>query len=222
MNLKEAIEYKSDDITYKKEKSQVYFILKRIFDIIVSFIALIVLLPVFLIISVIVKLSSKGPVFFTHERLGLNNKYIKIYKFRTMVSGAENMIDLLTEEQQQEYAREFKITDDPRITKAGNILRKTSLDELPQLINILKGDLSIVGPRPIVKAELKNYEKYADRLLSVKPGLTGYWQTHGRSDVSYSERVKMDMYYIDNRSLWMDIKIIFKTFAVVFQKKGAR
>lgn len=139
-----------------------------------------------------------------------------------MVINAEELLNNLSPEQKEEFAKNFKLESDPRITKVGNFLRKSSLDELPQLLNILKGELSIVGPRPIVEKELKNYGIYGEKLLSVKPGLTGNWQANGRSDTTYEERVEMDMQYIDNRSIFMDIKIIFKTFSAVIKKQGAR
>ena len=126
-----------------------------------------------------------------------------------------------TQEQKREFEKNFKLENDPRITKAGNFLRKTSLDELPQLWNIIIGNMSVVGPRPIVEKEIEKYGEYADKLFSVKPGLTGYWQANGRSDTTYEERVQMDMFYIDNCSLLMDIKIILKTFISVIKKEGA-
>jgi len=148
-------------------------------------------------------------------------KKIKIYKFRTMYENAEEIFENFTEEQKQEYYINFKLDNDPRITKVGDFLRKTSLDELPQLINILKGDMSIVGPRPIVEKEIEKYNGYASQVFSVLPGLTGYWQAHGRSDTTYDERVQMDMYYLRNRSLVLDFKIILKTVVSVIKKEGA-
>lgn len=217
-NLKNEIE----KIKIYHKKSCIYFFIKRVVDIIGSLIGIIILSPVFLILSILVKLGSKGPVFFAHKRLGYHGELIKIYKFRTMVTNAEKLLDELSPEQKEEFSKNFKLENDPRITKIGNILRKTSLDELPQLLNILKGDLTIVGPRPIIEKEIELYGKYGKKLLTVKPGLTGYWQVNGRSDTTYEERVQLDMYYIDHRSLGLDIKIIFKTFSEVFKKRGAR
>ena len=139
-----------------------------------------------------------------------------------MKKNADDLENMLTPEQLEIFKTEFKIEDDPRITKIGNFLRETSLDELPQLLNILKGDLSIVGPRPVVEDELENYGEDVNKLLSVKPGLTGYWQAYARNDVIYAtgERQKMELYYVDNSSLWFDIKIFFKTFVAVFKKTG--
>ncbi len=198
-----------------------YIVLKRIFDILLSLIGLLILSPIFILLFIIIKIDSKGPVFFSHTRLGKSGNNIKVYKFRTMVSNAEEVFNNFTEEQKREFEINFKLDNDPRITKVGNFLRKTSLDELPQLLNILLGDMSIVGPRPIVKKEIEKYGEYAGKLFSVTPGLTGYWQANGRSDTTYEERVKMDMYYIDNRSLFLDFKIIIKTFVSVLRKEGA-
>lgn len=183
---------------------------------------MIILSPVFLIISIIIKLDSKGPVFFKHKRIGKNGKMIGVYKFRSMVINAEELIKNFTPEQKAEYEKNFKLDNDPRITKVGKILRKTSLDELPQLINILIGNMSIVGPRPIVTGEIDKYGDQKDKFLSMTPGLTGYWQASGRSDVEYDERIQMELYYIDHCSLWLDIKIIFKTFFAVIKREGAK
>jgi len=208
------------EIAYK-EQNIIYNTVKRTLDIILSLIGLILLSPVFLIIAAVIRLDSKGKVIFGHERIGQNMKKIKIYKFRTMYENAEEIFENFTEEQKQEYYINFKLDNDPRITKVGDFLRKTSLDELPQLINILKGDMSIVGPRPIVEKEIEKYNGYASQVFSVLPGLTGYWQAHGRSDTTYDERVQMDMYYLRNRSLVLDFKIILKTVVSVIKKEGA-
>ena len=138
-----------------------------------------------------------------------------------MYQNSQEIFDNFTKEQKEEFYKNFKLENDPRVTKVGDFLRRTSIDELPQLINILNGTMSIVGPRPIVEKEVALYGKYAPKLFSVVPGLTGYWQANGRSDTTYEERIKMDMYYIDNRSLWLDLKIIFKTFGSVIRGEGA-
>lgn len=200
----------------------VYDFVKRFADIIGSAIAIILLSPFFIIISIAIKATSKGPVIFVHNRVGKNGKKIGIYKFRSMVMNAEELIEKFTPEQKEEFKKNFKLENDPRITKIGKFLRKTSLDELPQLFNILKGDLSIVGPRPIMEVETKIYGKYKDMLLSVKPGLTGFWAANGRSDTSYKRRRAMEIYYVKNRSLLFDIKIIFKTVISVFKGEGAK
>ena len=199
----------------------VYNFFKRSFDIISASIGILFLLPLFIVLAILVKLDSKGPIFFSHKWIGKNGKIIGIYKFRSMVSNSEEVFKNFTEEQKKEFEKNFKLDDDPRITKIGGFLRKTSLDELPQLLNIIKGDMSVVGPRPIVRAEVEKYGVCADKLFSVKPGLTGFWQANGRSDTTYEERVQMDMYYIDNRSFLLDIRIILKTVISVIRKEGA-
>ncbi len=203
------------------EKIRLYSVTKKSMDLILSFIGLILLIPVFLILAILVKLDSKGPVFYAHTRKGKNRSDIKIYKFRTMYSNSDEIFESFSDEQKEEYYKNFKLDNDPRVTKVGDFLRRTSLDEIPQLINVLKGDLSLVGPRPIVEKEICKYGQYADKLFSVIPGITGYWQSHGRSDTSYEERIVMDMYYIDNRSILLDIKIMFKTVISVIKKEGA-
>ncbi len=203
------------------EKIRLYSVTKKSMDLSLSFIGLILLIPVFLILAILVKLDSKGPVFYAHTRKGKNRSDIKIYKFRTMYSNSDEIFESFSDEQKEEYYKNFKLDNDPRVTKVGDFLRRTSLDEIPQLINVLKGDLSLVGPRPIVEKEICKYGQYADKLFSVIPGITGYWQSHGRSDTSYEERIEMDMYYIDNRSILLDIKIMFKTVISVIKKEGA-
>jgi lipopolysaccharide/colanic/teichoic acid biosynthesis glycosyltransferase len=222
MHQSERTEIKDANNKGISEKKAVYNFFKRTIDIIGAILGLIILSPVFLIISIIIKLDSKGPAIFAHRRLGYKGEIIKVYKFRSMVTNAEELIEKLPEEQKLEFYRNFKLENDPRITKIGHFLRKTSLDELPQLLNILKGDLTIVGPRPIVEKELKMYGKYGEKLLTVKPGLTGYWQVNGRSDTTYEERVQLDMDYIDKRNLLLDIAIMFKTFGAVLHERGAK
>ena len=208
---------------YKKLKKVYipYKFFKRITDIILSFILLIGLFPAFAIISLAIKLESKGPILFKHTRIGKDGKIIKIYKFRSMVENAEDLIQKFTPEQMKEYEENYKLSDDPRITKVGKFLRKTSLDELPQLINILKGDLSIVGPRPVVANELKKYGTNIKKFLSVTPGLTGYWAANGRSCTSYEQRMQMELFYIDNLSFKLDVKVFFKSIGAVLNRKGA-
>lgn len=202
-------------------KNTLYKKVKRIIDVVLSSIGLIVLLPVFAIIALAIKIESKGPVFFKHTRIGKNGKIIKLYKFRSMVDNAEDLIQNFTPEQMKEYKENYKLTDDPRITKTGKILRKTSLDELPQLINIIKGELSIIGPRPVVQDELEKYGANAEKFLSVTPGLTGYWAANGRSSTTYEERMEMELFYVDNLSLKLDIQVFFKTIISVLKKEGA-
>ena len=204
-----------------REDSKIYLILKRMFDFISSLIGLIIFLPILIIIAVAIKLDSKGPIVFGHIRIGKNGQEIKVYKFRSMVQNAQEVFNNFTPEQKAEFNKNFKLENDPRITRVGSILRKTSLDELPQLWNIIKGDMSVVGPRPIVKKEIIKYGDSFGKVFSVKPGLTGYWQANGRSDTTYDERVDMDLYYVDNRSLGLDFKILIQTFVSVIKKEGA-
>ena len=198
-----------------------YISVKRIIDVIISTIGLIVLSPIFLILAIIIKLDSKGPVFFAHTRYGKDGKKFKMYKFRTMYENAQDMINDFTPEQMKEWKENFKLQDDPRITKVGKFLRKTSLDELPQIVNIIKGDLSIIGPRPVIEEELEKYVDNKEKFLSVTPGLTGYWQANGRSSTTYEQRMEMELYYIDNISPKLDVKIFFKTIESVIKKEGA-
>ena len=224
MNVKEEKNTKNIDSSLKKKKMNkiVYNVVKRVLDIVFSLLGMVILSPFFLLISIIIKLNSKGPVFFVHSRIGEKGKPIGIYKFRTMVENAEDLIKKFTPEQKEEFERCFKLENDPRVTKIGNFLRKTSLDELPQILNILKGELSIIGPRPIIQAELDKYGENKEKFLSVRPGLTGYWAANGRSDTTYEERMEMELYYVDNMSFILDIKIFFKTILAVIKKEGAR
>ena len=198
-----------------------YKYIKRVLDVVLSILALIVLSPFFLIIAILIKLESDGPVFYAHKRIGKNGKEIRILKFRSMVSNADELIKHFSPEQMEEYKRNFKLENDPRITKMGKFLRKTSLDELPQLINIIKGELSIIGPRPVVMEELEKYQNNKNKFLSITPGLTGYWAANGRSSTTYEQRMSMELFYIDNFSWKLDIRIFFKTIVSVLKKEGA-
>lgn len=203
------------------DKKKVYLTFKRTSDVAISSLALILLMPLMLLIGAIIKLESKGKVFYKQKRIGKNGKYFTIYKFRTMVSDADNFEKYFSKEQLIKYKENFKLEDDPRITKIGKILRKTSLDELPQLINIIKGDLSVIGPRPIVDNEIDKYGLDKDKFLSVTPGLTGNWAANGRSCTTYEERIKLELDYIENLSFKMDMDIFFKTITTVIKGKGA-
>lgn len=213
----------------KKEKTNkkvLYKLTKRIIDIIGSIIGILILIPTTLIIYLARKVlkEDKGPLFYEQLRYGKNGKVFRLYKFRSMCIGADKKLKEYLEnndEAREEFEKTHKLQNDPRITKIGNFLRKSSLDELPQMINILKGDMSFVGPRPVVEKEVEEYGTNKDKFLSVRPGLTGYWQVNGRSNTTYEERMKMELYYVDNCSLWLDIKIFFKTFITVFKKEGA-
>lgn len=198
--------------------------LKRLFDFMLACLALIPGLPIMGVIGLLIKLSSPGPVIFKHKRLGMNGEFIYVYKFRTMAQDADKILQqifLNNPELKKQYEREFKLENDPRITGIGAFLRKTSLDELPQIFNILKGELSIVGPRPIVEREIEKYGEYSKYILKVPPGLTGLWQVSGRSDVSYNDRIQLDMYYINNWTFMLDMTIILKTIPAVLARRGA-
>jgi Undecaprenyl-phosphate galactose phosphotransferase WbaP len=184
----------------------------------------IVLLPLLLLISLLVKLSSPGPVLYGHTRRGMNGRHFTAYKFRSMVSNSGELLEKLLESDpnvRREWEANHKLKNDPRVTRIGKFLRRTSFDEFPQLINILKGEMSLVGPRPIVDEEVEKYGEDYHRIFSVKPGLTGLWQVSGRSDTDYAERVSFDTYYLQSWSVWLDIWVLFKTFGVVIKGKGA-
>ena len=221
MECDNMTDFRATDIGEVTRGTTFYLIVKRTIDILGALIGLVLLSPIFLIVAIAIKLDSKGPIIFGHTRKGLHGKDIKVYKFRTMYENSQEIFNNFTKEQKEEFYKNFKLENDPRVTKIGDFLRRTSIDELPQLINILNGSMSIVGPRPIVQKEIDLYGDYANKLFSVVPGLTGYWQANGRSDTTYEERIKMDMYYIDNRGFWLDFKIIIKTFGSVLKGEGA-
>jgi len=203
------------------EKEGIYSIIKRIIDIVLCLIALLFLWPILLLIAVIIKIDSNGPAIYKHYRLGKNGKIFGIYKFRTMVSNADEILKNFTKEQKEEFEKNYKLENDPRITRVGDFLRKTSLDELPQILNILKGDMSIIGPRPVISKEIEKFGDLKDKYLSVLPGLTGWWACNGRSCTTYDERIALEMYYIDNQSLKLDLKCFFKTILAVVKRNGA-
>lgn len=205
------------------KRKPIYHFVKRVFDIIVSLICLVVLSPILLILAIVVRWEDGQSVFYKQLRVGKNGKKIYIYKIRTMKANVGDLEKILTPEQLEQYRKEFKIENDPRVTRVGNILRKTSLDELPQLLNILKGDLTFVGPRPIVEKETEIYGDDLGIFLSVRPGLTGYWQAYARNRATYEsgQRQKMELYYAQNQSLWLDIKIMCKTVGAVIKRDGA-
>lgn len=209
----------TNEVVVKDKKLYLFF--KRAMDIVGSLLGLIILSPIFLIVSVLIKLEDpKGKIFFSQERNGLNGKTFNMYKFRSMVHNAEELLEGLMEQNEQSGPA-FKMKDDPRITKIGKFIRKTSIDELPQLINILKGDMSIVGPRPPIPREVEQYTEYQLQRLLVKPGLTCYWQVGGRNEIGFDEWVELDIKYIEERNLWIDIKLILKTVFVLFGDKTA-
>ena len=203
-----------------REDSKIYLILKRMFDFISSLIGLIIFLPILIIISVAIKLDSKGPIFFSQERVGFKGKTFNMYKFRSMVINAEEIKEKL-KEQNEMSGPMFKMKNDPRITKIGKFIRRTSIDELPQLINVLKGEMTLVGPRPSLPKEVVEFEPWMMERLTVKPGLTCYWQVMGRNSIGFEDWMKLDVKYVHERCLSLDIKLIFKTFFVLFGDENA-
>jgi len=194
--------------------STVYLIVKRAVDIFGALLGIIAALPILLLTALLIKFNSPGGIFFVQERNGFKGKTFKMFKFRSMVDDAEKLIDSF-ESMNEASGHMFKIKEDPRITPVGKIIRKTSIDELPQLFNILKGDMSIVGPRPPIPREVVKYDAWHDLRLSVKPGLTGLWQVSGRNEIGFEEMVRLDLKYIRERSLLYDLKIILKTIPVI-------
>ncbi|MCX4254357.1 MAG: sugar transferase [Bacilli bacterium] len=207
-----------------KSKRYFYYGIKRLFDIIVSGIAIIVLLPFFIVIAILIKLDSKGTIFYKHKRIGKRGQYIYLYKFRTMYKDSnERLVEMLKDPTiKEEWETYYKLNNDPRITRIGKFLRKTSIDELPQLLNIFNGEMSFVGPRPIIDGEIEKYGELKNYFLSVTPGLTGWWAVNGRSAITYTDRKRLELYYIKNQSIKLDIKIILKTFITVFKRNNVK
>jgi undecaprenyl-phosphate galactose phosphotransferase len=199
-------------------------LLKFSFDLILTICGGMIILPFLLLIAISIYFDSPGNVIFAHKRIGHTGKIFNCYKFRTMVMNAQEILKDYLEKNptaKEEWEKDFKLKNDPRITKIGKFLRRTSLDEFPQLINVLKGDMSLVGPRPIVKDEIERYGEIIKDYYMVRPGITGFWQVNGRNDVDYESRVQMDCWYVRNWSLWLDVMILFKTIKVVINKKGS-
>lgn len=206
-------------------KFSIYLFVKRVTDILVSILGIIILIPLTLIVKILYMLSGDfHSIFYFHERIGKNGKPFKMLKFRTMVTNSQEILEEMLKDKKykKEWEEYHKFENDPRITKVGKILRKTSLDEIPQIINIFKGDMSLIGPRPMIQEEVDAYGKNKAKLLSMRPGLTGWWACNGRSCTSAKKRKQLELYYIDNCSILLDIKIIFKTFVVVLKRDGAK
>lgn len=199
----------------------IYLFLKRIIDITGALLGIVFLSPVMIFTAIAIKLDSKGKVIFLQERVGESGKLFNMYKFRSMVSEAEQLLDKLYTKNEMSGPM-FKMKNDPRVTRVGRFIRKTSIDELPQLFNILKGDMSIVGPRPNLPREVIKFTQYDKQKLLVKPGLTCYWQVMGRNEIGFNEWIELDIKYIRERNLWLDIKLIFLTIHVLFGDKNAR
>ncbi|MBM6940862.1 sugar transferase [Limosilactobacillus coleohominis] len=198
-----------------------YRITKRLFGIIMSTIALVVISPILLIIGICIKIDDPhGPVFYKQERVGKDGKLFEIFKFRSMVSNADELLEQLRFKNEINGAM-FKMKNDPRVTRVGRVIRKYSLDELPQLVNVIKGDMSIVGPRPPLPSEVAKYSKYDKQRLMVTPGATGLWQVGGRNDVDFDTMVQLDLTYIKHRSIWLDLKIMLKTVLIMIKPNGA-
>lgn len=212
-------EYKEQWVEYKKSKF--YIVVKRLIDILASLLGILCLSPLMIIVAALIKIDSKGLIIFSQERVGVNGKIFKMYKFRSMVANAEEMLDKLKDKNEMSGPM-FKIKEDPRVTKVGKFIRKTSIDELPQLFNVLKGDMSLVGPRPNLPNEVAEFSPYHRKKLLVKPGLTCYWQVMGRNEIGFEEWMELDIKYLKERTLWIDIKLIIRTFFVLFGDKNAR
>ena len=215
----------SDNSSIVALKNRTYNFIKRVFDILFSLIGLIVLIPCIIIIKIANMLTKDfNSVFYTQDRIGKNGKIFKLYKFRSMIPNADKVLEEMLKEDNEitrEYKLNKKLKNDPRISKVGKVIRKLSIDELPQLINILKGDMSLIGNRPYLPREKKDMGKYYKEIIKTRPGLTGYWQVNGRSATTFKDRLKLESYYSKHCGLKMDIKIFFKTFKVVLFKDGA-
>lgn len=224
INIKEK-EKINKDFAIHKPKMIFYNIIKRIVDIIASIIGILLIIPITIIVWIMNKIAKEsGPIFYKHTRVGKDGKEFKLHKFRTMYTDADVRLQNILEENKElkkEWENHRKLTNDPRVTKSGRILRKTSLDEFPNFIDVFLGKMSLVGPRAVVPNELEKFGEYKDEILKVKPGITGYWAVNGRSNTTYEERVEMELYYVRNASLLLDIKIIIKTVISVLKKDGA-
>lgn len=216
-----AIDEKNFSTILEVTEKPAYRVLKRMLDIVLSILGLIILLPILIIVAILIKRDDpRGSTIFTQERVGKDLVPFKIYKFRSMYSDSEDRLTTLLIHNELEGAM-FKMKEDPRVTKIGKFIRKTSIDELPQLMNVLKGDMSLVGPRPPLTREVEEYTDYDKIRLSVTPGLTGLWQVSGRNSLSFEEMVELDLNYINNRSFLNDLKIMFKTIVVVIKSDDA-
>jgi lipopolysaccharide/colanic/teichoic acid biosynthesis glycosyltransferase len=197
--------------------------IERVFDVVFSLLVLICGAPIYLLIGLLIYIDSPGSIFYIQERVGKNYRHFRCIKFRTMIENADDvLVDLISNsaDARQEFTDNFKLKNDPRITPIGKFLRCTSLDELPQFWNVLAGDMSVVGPRPLVPEELVKYEHHIDKVLTIKPGITGLWQVSGRNDIPYHKRVQIDVYYAEHRNIWLDLWVTMKTVSVVLFPKN--
>lgn len=222
----QQLEFNSEEVLFKEqletEDSRIgYCFLKRTMDVVCSSIGLIILSPIFLVTAILIRLESEGNSIFSQERVGRNGKKFRMYKFRSMVVNAEELKDKLSAKNEMAGPM-FKMKEDPRVTKIGRFIRKTSIDELPQLVNVLKGEMSLVGPRPSLPKEVVKFEDWMMERLIVKPGLTCYWQVSGRSDIGFEDWMRLDVKYVRERNTLVDIKLVLKTFRVLFGDEHAR
>lgn len=206
-------------------RKHLYLFFKRLADILISFIGIVFLIPLIIIVKIVYMLGGDfNSIFFKHTRIGKDGQVFKMYKFRTMVPNAEEILKTMLKNKKvrEEWEENHKLDNDPRITKLGGILRKTSLDEIPQVLNIFKGDMSIIGPRPLIQEEVDDYGRNKSKLLSVRPGLTGWWACNGRSCTSTKDRRNLELYYVDHCSILLDIKVVFRTIVTVIKREGAK
>lgn len=222
----QQLEFNSEEVLFKEqletEDGRIgYCFLKRTMDVVCSSIGLIILSPIFLVTVILIRLESEGNSIFSQERVGKNGKKFRMYKFRSMVVNAEELKDKLSAKNEMTGPM-FKMKEDPRVTKVGRFIRKTSIDELPQLVNVLKGEMSLVGPRPSLPKEVIKFEDWMMERLTVKPGLTCYWQVSGRSDIGFEDWMRLDVKYVRERNTLVDIKLVLKTFGVFFGDEHAR
>jgi lipopolysaccharide/colanic/teichoic acid biosynthesis glycosyltransferase len=196
---------------------------KRLFDIIFSLLVLVLCAPIYFALALAIVCTSSGPIFYIQERVGKNYRHFGCIKFRTMIPDADRLLDEMmaqSEDMRQEFSENFKLKQDPRITKIGKFLRTTNLDEFPQFINVLKGEMSVVGPRPLVPEEIARYGTKIDRVLTIRPGITGLWQVSGRNDIPYEQRIDIDVSYVKRRNFWLDLRIVFKTILLTVRPKN--
>jgi len=222
----QQLRFDRDEVLFKEQivvedTRMGYCLLKRTIDVLCSLVGLIILSPILLVVAILIRLESKGNSIFSQERVGKDGKKFKMYKFRSMVANAEELKDKLCDKNEM-CGPMFKMKEDPRVTKVGKFIRKTSIDELPQLVNVLRGEMSLVGPRPSLPKEVMKFENWMMTRLSVKPGLTCYWQVSGRSDIGFKEWMELDVKYVEERNTLVDIGLIFRTFGVFLGDEHAR
>jgi lipopolysaccharide/colanic/teichoic acid biosynthesis glycosyltransferase len=201
-------------------------LIKRLFDIVFSLSVLVLCAPIYLVLAAAIACTSSGSIFYIQERVGRHHRHFGCIKFRTMIPDADRLLHEMmasSEDLRQEFSENFKLKEDPRITRIGKFLRTTNLDEFPQFINVLKGEMSVVGPRPLVPEEIERYGTQIDRVLTIRPGITGLWQVSGRNDIPYAQRIRIDVSYVKRRNFWLDLRIVFKTIllTVIPKNNGA-